>query len=101
MVVRAPGRGRLADGYCPGPVPNVVFVAPYLLEATLRFVEAAARLDGVRVALVGSEPDDAVPAALAGGLVTYVPVSTIASTPGNWQGASAKRAASWVRSTGR
>ena len=42
MVLRAAGHARLAAGYCPRPVPNVVFVAPYLLEATLRFVEAAA-----------------------------------------------------------
>ena len=74
MVLRAPGRPGLAEGYCPGPVPNVVFVAPYLLEATVRFVEAAVRLPGARVALVGSEPGEAVPAALAAGLVTYVRV---------------------------
>ncbi len=41
-----------------------VFVAPYLLETTLRFVEAAARLPGVELGLVTSEPADALPAGL-------------------------------------
>lgn len=40
------------------------FVAPYLLEATVRFAEAAARLPGVRVALVTQEDKDAIPSAL-------------------------------------
>ena len=40
------------------------FVAPFLLEATTRFVEAAARLPGVQLALVTSEPEDRVPAEL-------------------------------------
>jgi len=40
------------------------FVAPYLLEATTRFVEAAARLPAVQLALVTSEPEDQIPAAL-------------------------------------
>ena len=80
MVLRAPGHAGLAEGYCPRPVPNVVFVAPYLLEATLRFVEAAARLPGARVALVGSEPGDAVPAELAAGLATYVRVDDCLDT---------------------
>ncbi len=40
------------------------FVAPFLLEATTRFVEAAARLPGVQLALVTSEPEDRIPAEL-------------------------------------
>jgi Carbamoyl-phosphate synthase L chain, ATP binding domain len=40
------------------------FVAPYLLEATTRFVEAAARLPAVQLALVTSEPEDRIPAGL-------------------------------------
>jgi hypothetical protein len=55
-------------------VPNVVFVAPYFLEATMRFVDAAVRLPDVRVALVGSEPPERVPGPLAASLVTYVRV---------------------------
>ena len=38
-----------------------VFVAPYLLEATTRFVMAAATLPGVRLGLVTCEPLDRVP----------------------------------------
>jgi hypothetical protein len=34
------------------------FVAPYLLDTTTRFVEAAARLPGVRTALITCEPAD-------------------------------------------
>jgi hypothetical protein len=41
-----------------------VFVAPYLLEATARFVRAAARLPGVRVGVVTHEPAERLPAGL-------------------------------------
>jgi biotin carboxylase len=41
-----------------------VFVAPYLLEATARFVAAAADLPGVRCAIVTHEPADRLPAHL-------------------------------------
>src|ERR1700749_1470907 len=37
------------------------FVAPYLLDTTPRFVEAAARLPGVRTALITCEPADRLP----------------------------------------
>jgi hypothetical protein len=40
------------------------FVAPYLLDTTTRFVEAAARLPGVRTALITCEPDDRLPESL-------------------------------------
>ncbi len=43
---------------------TVAFVAPYLLQATARFVAAAARLPGVELALVTSEPERRVPAEL-------------------------------------
>src|SRR5271165_2600894 len=42
----------------------VAFVAPYLLDATMRFVEAAARSPGVELALVTCEPEDRIPAEL-------------------------------------
>lgn len=45
-------------------MPVAVFVAPYLLEATGRFIDAAARLPDVRLAVVTSEPADRVPPAL-------------------------------------
>ena len=37
------------------------FVAPYLLDTTTRFVEAAARLPDVRMALITCEPEDRLP----------------------------------------
>ena len=37
------------------------FVAPYLLDTTTRFVEATARLPGVRTALITCEPEDRLP----------------------------------------
>lgn len=46
-------------------MPNVVFVAPFLLETTLRFIAAAAEIPGVRLGLVTQDPPDRVPAILA------------------------------------
>jgi formate-dependent phosphoribosylglycinamide formyltransferase (GAR transformylase) len=43
---------------------RVVFVAPFAMEATLRFVRAAARLPGVSLGLVTQEPLEKVPAPL-------------------------------------
>jgi phosphoribosylaminoimidazole carboxylase (NCAIR synthetase) len=40
------------------------FVAPYLPDATRRFVEAAARLPGTELAVITCEPEDRVPAEL-------------------------------------
>ncbi len=40
------------------------FVAPYLLDTTTRFVEAAASLPGVQLALITSEPEDRLPPGL-------------------------------------
>lgn len=42
----------------------VAFVAPYLLDATTRFVASAAQLPGVRLALVTCEPADRLPPVL-------------------------------------
>jgi phosphoribosylaminoimidazole carboxylase (NCAIR synthetase) len=57
------GEGRLA-----------VFVAPFLAPTTLRFVGAAARLAGARVALVSQDPADRLPAAVRAALVDHVQV---------------------------
>jgi hypothetical protein len=43
---------------------NVVFVAPFAMEATLRFVRAVAGLDGVRLGLVTQEPLEKLPPGL-------------------------------------
>jgi formate-dependent phosphoribosylglycinamide formyltransferase (GAR transformylase) len=40
---------------------NVVFAAPYFLEATARFVTAVASLPGVRLGLVSVEPEERLP----------------------------------------
>ncbi len=40
---------------------TVVFVAPYFLEATLRFVDAVARLDDVRLGVISSDPEQRLP----------------------------------------
>jgi formate-dependent phosphoribosylglycinamide formyltransferase (GAR transformylase) len=40
---------------------NVVFAAPFLMDATLRFVRAAAALPNVRLALLTQEPVERVP----------------------------------------
>jgi hypothetical protein len=50
---------------------HVVFVAPFLMEATLRFVRAAVRLPGVRVGLLTQEPLERVPAQLRAQLAAH------------------------------
>ncbi len=45
-------------------MPNAVFVAPFFLETTLRFVDAVASLPGVRLGLVSQDPVDKLPRAL-------------------------------------
>jgi hypothetical protein len=43
---------------------NVVFVAPYALEATVRFVDAVGGVAGARVGLVSTDPLEAFPASV-------------------------------------
>lgn len=52
-------------------MPAVTFVAPYLLEASVRFIDAAARLDGVRLGLITNEPVDALPPRLRQSLAAH------------------------------
>jgi hypothetical protein len=47
------------------------FVAPYLLDATTRFVEAAARLPGIELAIVTCEQEDHLPSELRRGLAAH------------------------------
>jgi hypothetical protein len=47
------------------------FVAPYLLDATTRFVAAAARLPGTQLALITCEPEERVPPALRAQLAAH------------------------------
>jgi hypothetical protein len=43
---------------------NVVFVAPFFLDTTLRFVDAAAGVPGVRLGLVSQDPEEKLPKGL-------------------------------------
>ena len=43
---------------------HVAFVAPFLMEATLRFVEGAARLPGIQLSLISQDPLERIPSAL-------------------------------------
>src|SRR4029077_6267 len=45
-------------------MPNVIFAAPFLLEATQRFVDAAASLPGVRLGLISQDPAESLPETL-------------------------------------
>jgi hypothetical protein len=53
---------------------NVVFVAPYFVETTMRFVAAAARLEGVRFGLISHEPDEKLPAELRSAVAAHLRV---------------------------
>ena len=53
---------------------NVVFVAPYFVETTMRFVAAAARLEGVRFGLISHEPDEKLPGELRGAVSAHLRV---------------------------
>jgi len=50
---------------------NVVFVLPYALESTLRFVRGALSLPGVRLAVLSQEPVERLPADLRGRLAGH------------------------------
>ena len=49
----------------------VVFVAPFFMDATLRFVSAAAELPGVRVGLISQDPAAKLPAGLKARLAAH------------------------------
>jgi len=52
-------------------MPTVLFVAPFFLETTLRFVEAVADLPGVRTGLISQDPAERLPAGLRGKLTAH------------------------------
>lgn len=56
-------------------MPDVTFVAPWLAETTLRFVDALAGLDGVRLSLVSQDAPEKVPPGLRGRLQDFVQLS--------------------------
>ncbi|MDX1395684.1 MAG: ATP-grasp domain-containing protein [Gemmatimonadota bacterium] len=53
---------------------NTVFVAPFFLPTTLRFVDAVSRLPGVRLGLVSQDPARLLPADLRGRLAAHTRV---------------------------
>ncbi|MEZ4417776.1 MAG: ATP-grasp domain-containing protein [Gemmatimonadota bacterium] len=54
---------------------NVIFVAPFFAETTLRFLDAVAALPGVRTGLVSQDPLDRVPEGLRARLDAHYRVS--------------------------
>ena len=52
-------------------MPAVVFVAPFLLEVTTRFIDAAASIPGVRLGLVSQDPLDRLSPTLRGKLAAH------------------------------
>jgi len=52
-------------------VPIAVFAAPFLLDATLRFIDAAASLPDVQLAVVSQDPEEKIPAPLRGRLAAH------------------------------
>lgn len=55
--------------------PRVVFVAPFFLPATLRFVHAVVSLRGARVALITQDPLSRLPGAIRRGLAGHYQVA--------------------------
>lgn len=50
---------------------HVIFVAPFFLETTLRFVAGAASLPGVRLSLISQDPAERLPASLRASLAGH------------------------------
>jgi ATP-grasp domain len=53
------------------PVAPAVFVAPFLLEATVRFIDAAASIPDTQLALISQDPVDRLPEQLRHKLAAY------------------------------
>lgn len=63
-------------------MPNVAFVAPFYLPTTLRFVEAAAGLAGVRLGVVTQEPPERTPPSLRGKIAAQARVEDALTAEG-------------------
>jgi hypothetical protein len=61
---------------------DVVFVAPFFAETTLRFVAAVARLEGVRTTLVSQDPPSRLPPELRDRLAAHVQVENALDAAG-------------------
>ncbi len=62
-------------------MPNIVFVAPFLLEATLRFIDAACSLPDTRVGLLSQDPLERVPGATRERLAAHAQVNDALDPP--------------------
>ncbi len=69
-------------------MPNILFVAPFAMETTLRFVRAVADLDGVRLGIISQEPAERLPESLRARLAAHWRVDD-ALDPGQLHGAAA------------
>ncbi len=58
-------------------MPNVVFVAPYCLDTTLRFVRAAQALPDVRLSILSQEPATSLPADMRSRIVGFERVEDV------------------------
>lgn len=67
-------------------VPAVVFVAPYFLPTTSRFIEAAATTRGVQLGLVSNDPEEKIPDEIRAHLSAHFQVEN-ALDPGQLLGA--------------
>lgn len=56
---------------------NVVFVAPYFMDATERFISAATQVPGARVGLVSCDPVEKLDATVRQGLAAHVQIEGI------------------------
>src|SRR5689334_15891291 len=61
-------------------MPHVLFVAPKLFENTLRYVNAFAALDGVKLSVVTEDPDTSVPSSLRPKLAAHYRVGSAQSS---------------------
>lgn len=52
-------------------MPNVIFVVPFFMETTLRFVEGAALLPGVRLGVISQDPSEKLPPVLRSRLAAH------------------------------
>ena len=62
---------------------RVVFVAPFFMTATLRFVDAVASLPGVRLGLVSQAPLSTLPGSVRRRVAAHYQVRD-ALNPGSW-----------------
>lgn len=70
-------------------MPNVVFVAPYFAETTLRFARAMAREPGVRCGLLSEQPPEQLPVEVRRGFAAHQRIDDALQAAGIVQGARA------------